>query len=125
MGLENGGCRENDLYSVIRDHPDYKVDKTVLSTFDGQRRVATVQAMAQKSMDQLALLNTIHNLKMPPTATRIMMQVSPSATIKYVVGDRLFSSAIMNMGTKRHMKFISDMEEGKVYENQKIWSRRF
>ncbi|CAH1988782.1 unnamed protein product [Acanthoscelides obtectus] len=115
MGLENGGCRENDLYSVIRDHPDYKVDKTVLSTFDGQRRVATVQAMAQKSMDQLALLNTIHNLKMPPTATRIMMQVSPSATIKYVVGDRLFSSAIMNMGTKRHMKFISDMEEGKIF----------
>nr|CAH7752266.1 unnamed protein product [Callosobruchus chinensis] len=87
----------------------------VLSSFDGQRKVASVQALAQRSMDQLALINTIHNLKKPPSATRIMMQVSPSSTIKYIVGDRLFISAIMNMGTKRHMKFINDMEEGKIF----------
>ncbi|VEN43492.1 unnamed protein product [Callosobruchus maculatus] len=106
---------QNDIYKTIQDHPDYNVDKEELSSFDGQRKVATIQALAQRSMDQLALLNTIHNLKKPPSATRIMMQVSPASTIKYIVGDRLFISAIMNMGTKRHMKFINDMEEGKIY----------
>nr|CAI5849432.1 unnamed protein product [Callosobruchus analis] len=102
-----------DIYSALRDHPKFNVDKEELSSFDGQRRVAAMQALALSSFRQISLIDNIHNLKIPSYATRIMMQVSPGSTIKHFVQDEFFSTAILYMGTEKHMKFVSDAQEGK------------
>ncbi|VEN43503.1 unnamed protein product, partial [Callosobruchus maculatus] len=102
-----------EVYRALRDHPSFNVDKKELSTFDGQRKVATMQALAHASIKQLSLIDNMHNLKIPSYGTRIMMQVSPGSTIKYFVRDELFSTAIMNMGTEKHMELVNAAQEGK------------
>ncbi|VEN43489.1 unnamed protein product [Callosobruchus maculatus] len=74
-----------------------------------------MQALAHASIKQLSLIDNMHNLKIPSYGTRIMMQVSPGSTIKYFVRDELFSTAIMNMGTEKHMELANAAQEGKIF----------
>ncbi|KAJ8939082.1 hypothetical protein NQ318_008686 [Aromia moschata] len=105
----------NAIYEELQKHPDYKIDLLSLKSFDEIRRIAARQTIISKSIDLLSLENIIQNLRRPAYATRIMMQLAPSSSIKYSVGIQLFVSAILNIGTEKHLSYISDAEEGKKH----------
>ncbi|CAH1130846.1 unnamed protein product [Ceutorhynchus assimilis] len=106
---------QNELYTELQKHADYnQTDSIQTLPFDEQRRIACRQSFIYKSIDLLSISSLIQNLKIPPTATRVMMQVSPSSTIKFSVTDSLFVNVIRSLGTTRHDHFINDTEEGNI-----------
>lgn len=105
---------QNEIYEALENHPDFSIPKHTFLTLDEKRRISARQALAQKSIEQFTMTHVIQNLRRPTAATRIMMQLATDSTIKFVVGDRLFTNAIMSMGTDRHAKYLDDAETGKV-----------
>ncbi|XP_018573193.1 peroxisomal acyl-coenzyme A oxidase 3 isoform X2 [Anoplophora glabripennis] len=106
---------EHDLCKELQKYPEYIIDDSSIKNLQERRHVAAKQTFAHKSIQLLSLESLIQNLKRPTASTRIMMQFFPDSTIKYSVSDRLFVTAILNMGTNRHLHFVSDTEDGKIF----------
>lgn len=107
-------CFQNEVYKHLQAEPDYNVDNLSSRSFDETRRLAARQSLAYKNIELLSLNSIVENFKRHAASTRIMMQFFPDSTIKSGVSFRLFTTAIMNMGTDRHEHFINDIEEEKV-----------
>ncbi|CAG9817104.1 unnamed protein product [Phaedon cochleariae] len=106
---------QTEGYEVLRNHPDFSEGNSSSKSLDDQRRIAFKQCMAQKSMDIFSINYQIMDLKRTTAATRILFSSNAGATIKFTVGDTLFKSSVMNMGTARHQKYIDDVDEGKIF----------
>ncbi|KAJ8913816.1 hypothetical protein NQ315_003725 [Exocentrus adspersus] len=105
---------EHNVYRELEKYPEYNVNNLTPRSLDERRHLALKQALAYRTIELLSLQSLISDLKRPAASTRIMMQYFPDSTIKYSVTDRLFTSAIVNMGSDRHLHFVSDAEEGKA-----------
>ncbi|XP_050310875.1 peroxisomal acyl-coenzyme A oxidase 3-like isoform X1 [Anthonomus grandis grandis] len=106
---------QNDLYTELLSHLDYLSSDPIHSlSFDEERRLACRQNFIYKSIELLSIPYLIQNLKFPAAATRIMMQLSPSSTIKFSVTDSLFTNVIRTLGTERHEHFLTEAEEGQI-----------
>lgn len=98
----------------MQKYPEYTIDIFSIKNFHERRQVAAKQALAYKTIKSLSLEGILQNLKRPATSTRNMMQFFPDSTIKYSVSNSLFTNAILNMGSSRHLHYISDIEDKKV-----------
>ncbi|KAJ8975938.1 hypothetical protein NQ317_010873 [Molorchus minor] len=107
--LESERDSSNDVYEELQKHSPYNKDFLSLQSLDDVRHVADRQTKAYKNIELLSLGSTILNLRRPATATRIMMQLAPASTIKYSVSNILFTSALINMGTDRHLRYVDDI----------------
>lgn len=104
-----------ELYDIFENHPTYSVqtmDKTL--DLDAQRRLSYRQSNVIKFARQLSITSIVEDPRRAPVSTRTLVYASPSAYIKNSVGDALFKSSIMSMGTARHHSFVEDCENGKV-----------
>lgn len=81
---------------------------------DEQRKISFQRTCVQSELDIIALHRSLTNLKFPSALCRILTVFDASSYIKHTVGNVLFASSIMNMGTKRHQQYIDDAEDGKV-----------
>ncbi|XP_076251581.1 peroxisomal acyl-coenzyme A oxidase 3-like [Rhynchophorus ferrugineus] len=106
---------ENDLYEELQQYSEFRGNNvTVQRTFEEERIVAARQSNLLRNIKLLSLEYTIQNFKFPTTANRIRTQFIPSAAIKFTVSNTLFVNAIYSLGTGRHVKFITDIENGKI-----------
>lgn len=78
---------------------------------DAQRQEAFRQSNEIKNIELVQLSSIIEDYSRGAASTRIFIYTLPSSFVKYSVGNGLFKTSIMNMGTDRHQKFIDD---GKV-----------
>lgn len=106
---------QNELYNIFENHPAYSIqEKDKTYDLNTQRQLSFRQAMIMKFTNQLDLSSIIENVDRQPTSVRTMIFVAPSSYIKNAVGDGIFNSAILTMGTERHQSFMDDCREGKV-----------
>nr|XP_023026739.1 peroxisomal acyl-coenzyme A oxidase 3-like [Leptinotarsa decemlineata] len=105
---------QNEVYEVLQSDPDYSTNNSS-RTFDDERYLAFKQALALKTLKIFSLERQLSDLKRNNTITRIMVSLNPASFIKSTVGDKLFTSSIMNMGTSRHSKYIDDSNNGKIF----------
>lgn len=104
---------QNELFEVLKNHPEYQHD-LLSPSFDEQRRTANRRALAYTEIDLLGLDQILGNFKKGAVITRIMMQLSPSSTVKYSVGHGLFTNVLRSQGTDRHAKLLDLAEDKKV-----------
>ncbi|XP_056637255.1 peroxisomal acyl-coenzyme A oxidase 3-like isoform X2 [Diorhabda sublineata] len=105
---------ENELIKILENNPIYNVENLTTKSLDEQRKIAFMAACHQSTIPQMKLLNMLDNVKRFIATCRIMTVVTDASYIKNTVGNSLFVSSIMNMGTSRHEKFMDDAENGKI-----------
>lgn len=111
---------QNELYDIFQNHPTFSVDRmdTTLD-LDAKRRLSYHQNNVIKFARQLAFASVVEDHKRASASTRTLIYASPSAYVKYSVGDAIFRTSIMSMGTARHQSYAEDCEDGKVKEHYK------
>ncbi|EFA09425.1 peroxisomal acyl-coenzyme A oxidase 3 [Tribolium castaneum] len=105
---------QNELFEVLRTHPEYQHD-LLSHSFEEQRRIAVRRALAYADIDLLSVPKIVENVKTGAVMTRTMMQLSPSSTVKYSVGNGLFTNVIRSQGTERHYDILDLADRGEIH----------
>ncbi|XP_045475486.1 peroxisomal acyl-coenzyme A oxidase 3-like [Harmonia axyridis] len=105
---------QDEIVKDLEQYPDYQRNINPKS-FDETRRVANRQSNIISNIDSLNITNLVSNLRKMPMANRLIVQVDPDSYIKYSVSKLLFISTIQSMGTRRHHKYMTDIEDGKIH----------
>ncbi|XP_072381174.1 peroxisomal acyl-coenzyme A oxidase 3-like [Diabrotica undecimpunctata] len=112
---EDGINYQNEMYKMLESNPVHNKENLTSLPRDEQRRLAFLGSCDQGQNHILSWPYVLQNLRRPSSLSRVLTSSIASAYVKHTVGNSLFVSSIMNMGTERHQQFIDDAEAGKIF----------